>query len=194
MITFVLEMSLFNKFLPGNTLLEFIVIGFTICLIIYIYTLVCMYINKDNKNYYFIYNMLNINKCKVLKFYDKIIVLYEQNNEMHSMSLNYIINNMLDKNIEIIDNSDDTISSIYIDTLENKIIIEENQTAILVTHDISEAISMSNRIIILSKRPAHVKNIIEIEFPKKLSPFERRGHPNFGNYFNIIWEELKNEE
>lgn len=123
MITFVLEMSLFNKFLPGNKLLEFIVIGFTICLIIYIYTLVCMYINKDNKNYYFIYNMLNINKCKALKFYDKIIVLYEQNNEMHSMSLSYIVNNMLDKNIEIIDNSDDTISSIYIDTLENKIII-----------------------------------------------------------------------
>ena len=82
-----------------------------------------MYINKDNKNYYFIYNMLNINKCKALKFYDKIIVLYEQNNEMHSMSLSYIVNNMLDKNIEIIDNSDDTISSIYIDTLENKIII-----------------------------------------------------------------------
>ena len=67
--------------------------------------------------------MLNINKCKALKFYDKIIVLYEQNNEMHSMSLSYIVNNMLDKNIEIIDNSDDTISSIYIDTLENKIII-----------------------------------------------------------------------
>jgi NitT/TauT family transport system ATP-binding protein len=81
-----------------------------------------------------------------------------------------------------------------IQDIVHKIIIEENQTAILVTHDISEAISMSNRIIILSKRPAHVKNIIEIEFPKKLSPFERRGHPNFGNYFNLIWEELKNEE
>ncbi|MBP3630587.1 MAG: ABC transporter ATP-binding protein, partial [Clostridia bacterium] len=75
-----------------------------------------------------------------------------------------------------------------------KIILEEKQTAILVTHDISEAISMSNRIIILSKRPAHVKSIIELNFPNTLSPFERRGHPNFSSYFNLIWEELKNEE
>ncbi len=81
-----------------------------------------------------------------------------------------------------------------IQDIVHKIILEEKQTAILVTHDISESISMSNRIIILSKRPAHVKNIVELEFPKNLSPFERRGHPNFSSYFNLIWEELKNEE
>lgn len=75
-----------------------------------------------------------------------------------------------------------------------KIILEEKQTAILVTHDIGEAIAMSNRIIILSKRPAHVKKIVEIEFPTELTPFEKRSHPNFNSYFNVIWEELKNEE
>ena len=81
-----------------------------------------------------------------------------------------------------------------IQDIVHKIILEERQTAILVTHDISEAISMSNRIIILSKRPAHVKNIVELEFPETFSPFERRSHPNFSGYFNQIWEELKNEE
>ncbi len=75
-----------------------------------------------------------------------------------------------------------------------KIILEEQKTAILVTHDIGEAIAMSNKIIILSKRPASVKKIIDIEFSDKLTPFEKRNDPQFNNYFNLIWEELKNEE
>ncbi len=81
-----------------------------------------------------------------------------------------------------------------IQNIVHKIILDEKQTAILVTHDIGEAITLSNRIIILSNRPAHVKRIVDIEFPSELSPFERRNHPNFKLFFNEIWEELKNEE
>lgn len=76
-----------------------------------------------------------------------------------------------------------------------KIIVDENKTAILVTHDISEAIAMSNKIIILSKRPASVKKIIDVKFSKEnLTPFEKRNDPKFSKYFKTIWEELKNEE
>lgn len=75
-----------------------------------------------------------------------------------------------------------------------KIILDEQKTAILVTHDISEAIAMSNKIIILSKRPTSVKQIIDINFDANLTPFQKRNDPQFSKYFNLIWEELKNEE
>lgn len=75
-----------------------------------------------------------------------------------------------------------------------KIILDEQKTAILVTHDISEAIAMSNKIIILSKRPASVKQIIDVNFDANLTPFQKRNDPQFSKYFNLIWEELKNEE
>ena len=67
----------------------------------------------------------------------------------------------------------------------------EHKTALMVTHDIGEAIAMSDKIIILSKRPANVKKVINLDFPENLSPFERRNDPQFNVYFNEIWEELK---
>lgn len=67
----------------------------------------------------------------------------------------------------------------------------ERKTALMVTHDIGEAIAMSDKIIILSKRPANVKKVINLDFPENLSPFERRNDPQFNVYFNEIWEELK---
>lgn len=71
------------------------------------------------------------------------------------------------------------------------IIKQENKTAIMVTHDIAEAISMSNRIIILSKRPAIIKNILESDLCRKYnSPLKAREAPEFRLYFNTIWEEL----
>lgn len=75
-----------------------------------------------------------------------------------------------------------------------KIIRSEEKTAILVTHDISEAIAMSDKVIILTKRPGKVKTIIDLEFNPNLTPFERRSEPQFNTYFSRIWEELKNEE
>lgn len=75
-----------------------------------------------------------------------------------------------------------------------KIIKEQNQTAILVTHDISEAISMSDRVFILTNRPTKIKKIVTLEFDSKLSPLKRRDDKIFAGYFNEIWEELNNEK
>lgn len=74
------------------------------------------------------------------------------------------------------------------------IIKEEKQTAILVTHDISEAISMSDRVFILTKRPATLHKIVAMDFDKNLTPLERRDDKNFASYFNNIWGELSNEK
>lgn len=76
----------------------------------------------------------------------------------------------------------------------HQIIKSERKTAILVTHDISEAVSMSDRVLILSNRPAHVKEILKLNFSKEQTPFQRRSDPNFSKYFNKIWEVLANEE
>ena len=69
------------------------------------------------------------------------------------------------------------------------IIKSEKKTALLVTHDISEALSMSNKIIILSKRPASVKEELQIDFIGN-TPLQKREDKNFGNYFEKIWRNL----
>lgn len=75
-----------------------------------------------------------------------------------------------------------------------KIIKKEGKTAIMVTHDISEAISMSNRIIVLSNRPAEIKKIFNIEFSVSHdSPLKSREEPEFRVYFNNIWKELNSQ-
>lgn len=71
-----------------------------------------------------------------------------------------------------------------------EILRQENKTAILVTHDISEAISMSDRVMVLSSRPAHLKQIYEIDLDPEITPLERRRAENFRHYFNAIWKEL----
>ena len=63
--------------------------------------------------------------------------------------------------------------------------------AILVTHDISEAISMADRVLILSARPATVRKIIDIDLDiSDRTPLSSRNAPDFKKYFNIIWKEL----
>lgn len=76
-----------------------------------------------------------------------------------------------------------------------QIIKKSGKTALLVTHDLSEAISLSDRIIILSKRPARIAKIIILDFPEPDdTPLKRRGSSEFKNYFNIIWEELNHDK
>jgi NitT/TauT family transport system ATP-binding protein len=70
-----------------------------------------------------------------------------------------------------------------------KIIKNENKTTILVTHDISEAVSLADKIIVLTKRPATVKNVYEIKIDKP-TPFLKREDPNFSKWFNTIWKEV----
>jgi len=73
----------------------------------------------------------------------------------------------------------------------SNIIRQENKTAIMVTHDISEAIAMSDRVIVLSKRPAEIKYELKLRFePQNTSCIKRRDDPLFRLYFNSIWKEL----
>lgn len=72
-----------------------------------------------------------------------------------------------------------------------KIIKKEGKTAIMVTHDIAEAISTSNRVIVLSKRPAKIKKEVQIIFSCPCdSPLKCREAPEFRIYFNDIWKEM----
>ena len=73
----------------------------------------------------------------------------------------------------------------------HSIIKSEHKTAILVTHDISEAVCMSDKIIILTKRPGTIKQIINPDFDKSLTPMQRRDSPMFNKYFKILWKELQ---
>ena len=71
------------------------------------------------------------------------------------------------------------------------ILRNEHITALIVTHDISEAISMSDRVIVLSNRPATVKDIIEIDFEiEGRTPINCRESPKFSKYFDTIWKGL----
>ena len=72
-----------------------------------------------------------------------------------------------------------------------KIIRKEKKTALLVTHDISEAISMADRVIVLSKSPATIRCELPIELGiENRTPMNSRRAPGFKNYFNQIWKEL----
>lgn len=70
------------------------------------------------------------------------------------------------------------------------IIKEEGLTAVLVTHDISEAISISDQVIVLTNRPAKIKKIYNIDFDSNLDCIERRKTNEFTKYFNKIWNDL----
>lgn len=71
-----------------------------------------------------------------------------------------------------------------------KIIKKEGKTAIMVTHDIAEAISMSDRIIVLSKRPAIVKKVYDINMSNKSTPIHNRKCKEFSEYYDAIWRDL----
>ena len=70
------------------------------------------------------------------------------------------------------------------------IIKKEGKTAIMVTHDIGQAVSMSDRIIVLSKRPATIKNIYKINLSNKSSPINNRNAKEFSTYYDKIWRDL----
>lgn len=71
----------------------------------------------------------------------------------------------------------------------HSIIKSEHKTALLVTHDISEAVSMADRIVVLTKRPATVKTIFDIDITAP-SPLRRRENPRFSEWFDRVWKEV----
>ena len=71
------------------------------------------------------------------------------------------------------------------------IIKKEEKTAILVTHDLSEAISMADQVLVLSKRPGRVQRLVPVAFAmEERTPMRSRNAPEFKDYFNLIWKEL----
>lgn len=77
----------------------------------------------------------------------------------------------------------------------HEIIKLEGKTAIMVTHDIGEAISTSNRIIVLTKRPAVIKKELKLSFKNDpLTPFNRRKEPEFKDYFDLLWKEMDDSD
>lgn len=75
-----------------------------------------------------------------------------------------------------------------------KIIKAEGKTTIMVTHDIPESISMSDDIIVLTKRPATIKQVYPIHFEmENRTPLTCRDTPVFSTYFDCIWNALNTE-
>ena len=75
-----------------------------------------------------------------------------------------------------------------------EILRREGKTAILVTHDIGEAVSMTERVVVLSRRPGRVKSQHLIRYAAnggRPAPFAARNAPEFNGYFNTLWKELE---
>jgi len=70
------------------------------------------------------------------------------------------------------------------------ILKKEKKSAIMVTHDLAEAISMSDKIIVLTKRPSKIKKIYEIKLENKKTPIENRKDKKFAYYYDLIWKDI----
>ena len=70
------------------------------------------------------------------------------------------------------------------------ILKKEKKTMIMVTHDIAEAISMCDKVIVLSNRPSEIKNIYNIELENKSTPINNRKDKNFSYYYDAIWKDI----
>ena len=69
----------------------------------------------------------------------------------------------------------------------------EAKSAILVTHDLSEAVSLADRILVMSPRPGRLRRILSVSFPKEMTPLERRNTYEFRDYFNMLWKEMNTD-
>jgi len=74
-----------------------------------------------------------------------------------------------------------------------RILRREEITTLMVTHDIPESISMGDRVMILTSRPARVGEFLTIDFGPERTPLTCRNDPRFSQYFNHIWKELKSD-
>lgn len=86
-------------------------------------------------------------------------------------------------------------SKLKLEDLVSKMLKQYNKTAILVTHDIGEAIAMSDRIYLFSARPGKIHKVFDIpEEIRTLTPFEARSHSSYSPLFQQIWKELEHLE
>jgi len=73
------------------------------------------------------------------------------------------------------------------------ILKSEKKTLVLVTHDISEAITICDKIVVLTNRPAKIKNIYNIKYEKDMTPIEKRNTDTFNKYYDLIWKDIDYE-
>ena len=71
-----------------------------------------------------------------------------------------------------------------------KIIKSEKKSVIMITHDLAEAISIADRVIVLSMRPAKIKSVYEINLTNKSTPINNRKAKEFGYYYDLLWKDL----
>lgn len=71
-----------------------------------------------------------------------------------------------------------------------KIIKKEGKTTIMITHDVAEAISMADRVVVLSNRPAKVKSIYDIKMKDRGTPTGNRNKEEFKEYYDKIWKDI----
>ena len=64
----------------------------------------------------------------------------------------------------------------------------------MVTHDIGEAVSISDKVVVLTKRPAKVKNIYDINLKDKKTPIENRNDEYFSKYYELLWRDIDENE
>ena len=74
-----------------------------------------------------------------------------------------------------------------------KIIKKEQKTTIIITHDIEEAISIADTVIVLTKRPAKIKKIFNIKLTDAKTPIKNRTTKEFPKYYKEIWQEFNHE-
>ena len=74
-----------------------------------------------------------------------------------------------------------------------KIIKKEKKTTIIITHDIEEAISIADTVIVMSKRPTKIKKILDIHLTNSSSPIHNRNCQEFNKYYQEIWKVFDHE-
>lgn len=84
----------------------------------------------------------------------------------------------------------DYVSRINVSNDVYQIIKNENKSVIMITHDIAEAITLADRVIVLSKRPTKIKNIYEIKLSDKKDPKSNRKAKEFNYYYDLLWKDL----